>query len=470
MGFRAGITQMLKGAWRFVTDLGAADPLPPSPQAMGSPPVWASDPGATPGREGPSVSAPISQYDPIRSALDRTLQRFVDNVHEHLIFAPDERFSLRYLTLTGHDAASQALITRFFNEFRDATTQHNIAVGAVQRNCAHGVLTDAQTTLRAELSVAELAPFDLWNAQLAAIADPPEPLSLGIVGEWVKAPTQITAAGTGPAPAAAAAGQVDVSRRQLSLDITDAAGSRSVALASLPITIGKDSAGQPHAMQGKFLSRVHGLLLLEAQQTVVWLNLSGNGSLVDGHQVLRPGERTPLRNGARIALGRTQEQFATAPAECPLIAVRWASSGSDKSATPVTADVGAAGTPLVHESPYAVAGPPPGPLCNLAVQDAEGTRTCPVLALPFTIGRDPDSDCRIPEANKTVSRIHLELVEISDAGARVRNHADAKGWGTAVDGLEQPADFSLPWGATVTLASRDTDGKRAQLQLQKAER
>ena len=462
MGMRASMGQMFKALWRFVTDLGAADAVPPTPSASGmAPPGW-SDFAPPPGAVWPSVSVPVSQYDPIRTALDLTLKRFVDNVQEHLIFAPDERFSLRYLSLTGNDLASQALIRRFFNEFKDATTQHNIAVDAAKRNCAHGVMTDGQTTLRAELSAAELAPFDQWNAQLGAPADQPEPVSVAIVGEWTK-PVAATA---GPDAATLPPdGGVDVSQRQLTLDITDAGGNRSLVVRSLPLTFGRDSAGLAHALQGKFLSRVHGQLLVGAQNTLVWLNLSSNGSLVDGTQALMPGERSVLRNGARLALGRTQDVFATTPAECPLLVLRWAWTGSDNAATPVTVDQRSGMPTPINVAPGAAA----GRLCNLAVQDAEGTRTCPVLTLPFTIGRDPASDCRIPEANKTVSRNHVELLAINADGARVRNHGGVKGWGTAVNGLEQPAEFTLVWGATMTLASRDTAGRPAQLQLQRAD-
>ena len=472
----ASLGRWIKGWWRDAADLMAADPVRPAHPAHAAGPAWLNDnppnlPNPTNPRDrGPKVGPPISPYEPIRAAMERTLKRFADKVQDHLIDAPHERFSVRYLTLTGHDEPSRLLIARYFDEFRDAKTRTSIALKAIERNFTTGVLTDQLMAFKAELSADELAPFDQWNAQLASDADLPDMIELGIVGEWTNpAPTRPqphwagSASPTGPSipssPSSPSSQEsTDVSQRQMVLEIHDADGSRSVALLDLPITLGRDSEGLPHAMQGKFLSRIHARLLLEAHNSVVLLNLSGNGSLVDGQQVLKAGERTPLRNGARVALGRTQDRFATGTAECPQIVLRWASTGNADGPTPVTAEFQAEqATPINLGA---------GPLCSLAVQDAESTRTCTVLSLPYTVGRDPASNCRLPEANSHVSRTHLELLALDADGARVRNHAVGKPWGTTIDGIEQAAEFSLPWGATVVLAGRSPTGKPAQLQLQ----
>ena len=449
------------GLWRGATDLLAADPAPAArpanPEAVG----WPPDKAPQARDRSPKVGPPVSLYDPIRAAMDRTLQRFAARVQDHLIDAPHERFSFRYLTLTGHDEPSRALIARYFDEYKDAKTRSNIALKVIERNLSAGVVTDQLMAFKAELSAEELAPIDQWNAQLVAELDTPELIELGIVGEWTHAAPVRAEAGlaSGPAqPAHSAQAATDVSQRQMVLDIQDAHGSRSVALNSLPITLGRASDAEPHAMQGTFLSRVHARLLLEGHNGVVLLNLSDNGSLVDEHQVLRVGERTPLRNGARVALGRTQDRPNVATADCPQIVLRWASTGSAHPPTPVNPDH------LSHQ-PTPI-NPGAGPLFSLAVQDAESTRTCSVLSLPYTVGRDPGSDCRLPEANPHVSRTHLELLAVGPEGVRVRNHAVDKPWGTTIAGIEQPAEFSLPWGATVVLAGRSPTGKPAQLQLQ----
>ena len=99
------------------------------------------------------------------------------------------------------------------------------------------------------------------------------------------------------------------------------------------------------------------------------------------------------------------------------------------------------------------AGAPAQPLCVLAIKDAHGSRTVPVTRLPYVIGRSELADCRVPEDNAGVSRDHLVIQAIDAAGARIDNNAVGK-WGTEVDDAEQPAQFTLPWGRQVTLASR----------------
>jgi len=92
-------------------------------------------------------------------------------------------------------------------------------------------------------------------------------------------------------------------------------------------------------------------------------------------------------------------------------------------------------------------------MCVLAIQDAHGSRTVPVMRLPYVVGRSELADCRVPEDNVGVSRDHLVIQAIDAAGARIDNNAVGK-WGTVVDEAEQPAQFTLPWGRQVTLARR----------------
>lgn len=449
MSKEPGLGRWIDAVVQPLKELFAAEPLPPG--APGAP-LGPAAPGPSPAR------GPSNRYDPVRQAVDQALARFMASVQEHLEIAPDARYSVRYLQLAADGAEAQALVAAFFQEF-NAPTLRRWAQDAVRRNCAHGVLIDGLLALRPEPGTTDSAEADPWNDQLAAGGPAGGPITLSIVGEWVEAVAETRAAAAAPPAAAtppAGSGEAlsDVSQRQLTLEIQDARGSRQVGLTALPVLLGRASAGTAHAIEGRYLSRRHARLALDAHGAIVLHNLSDNGCLVDG-QPLKAGASATLRNGAQVALGRTQDQLATAPQDCPLLRVRWAVDSPLDTPTPPVPTRGAGAPAVATDTPLWGAPAASGPLGLLAVQDAEGTRTCAVLRLPYSIGRDPAADCPVPAVHKNVSREHLRIQAIGEDGARLLNRGAGKGWGTAVDGVEQPAEFTLPWGASVTLASRD---------------
>ena len=407
-------------------------------------------------------AAPMSAQQPLPAALgghgpyaelwrsvDRHLAQFmVRSVLPHRQFEPDDAFKLVRIQITGTTPAAQSAIDRFLTEFRPES-RRKVVLAAVKRNCPQGVSTEDFVDFNRDFESAELDDSDPYDAQLAPAHQ--GGFELTLYGEW-----QLQH----PLPAnARQAADIDTGAQPeapLQIEVDDAQGRRALSVAQLPFVIGRSAARPEQAVAGQFVSRRHGLLERDGQGRVWYRDTSVNGSSVDG-SATAPGERRQLANGARLRLGGD----AANPRECPELVVSWP-TGSDASdaeaqtpiraplrdgsadATPIRTGLGAA-TPLVAAVP--------GPLCLLAIQDAHGSRTVAVTRMPYVIGRGEQADCRLPEANAGVSRDHLVLRAVSGAGAELDNNAADK-WGTVVDGVEQPAHFTLGWGRQATLAGR----------------
>ncbi|MBL0419362.1 FHA domain-containing protein [Ramlibacter sp. AW1] len=402
---------------------------------------------AAPGPAAPAVTG-TSPYAALWAAIDRQLAEFmVRTVLPHRHYAPDDSFRLVRIRVVGRSPAAQRAIDDFLAEFRPES-RRQVVLAAVARNCPQGVSTAAFVDLDREFDAAALEESDPFEAQLGAGAGD---YQVTLFGEWAQAPAQPSRPDTGP---------------PLELDISDADGQRRLQPTSLPLALGR-APGEGH-VAGRFVSRRHGLVERGEHGEPWWRDTSANGSVVDGAPV-RPGERLRLRDGARLRLGGD----AGDPAECPELVLRWGGAADEDAHTPIRATLqdppptplrgglaaGASATPL--------AGRAPGPLCLLAIRDAQGTRTVAVTALPCVIGRADTAQVRLPEANAGVSREHLVIESLDARGAHLRNPAAGK-WGTQLDGAEQPVEFVLPWGRQVVLAPRFTQAPAASVLLLEA--
>ncbi len=425
--------------------------------ASGDPPAGS---GASTGVGAPLLPPALSRHSPyaeLWQSVDRHLAQFmVQSVLPHRQFEPDDVFKLVRIQVTGTTPAAQNAIDRFLAEFRP-DSRRKVVLAAVMRNCAQGVSTDGFVDFNRDFDRAELDDSDPYDAQLADAHQGGYQLTL--YGEWelqrpVLPGAQTQAVATnGPAAAAT----------QLDIHIHDANGKRELRVPALPFVIGRTAALPGQAVNGKFVSRRHGLLERDSQGCVWYRETSVNGSSIDGIAIA-PGERRRLRNGARLRLGGEGSDAL----ECPELFIHWPAAIDEDGHTPIRSPLrGGTGadqaTPMRSSLDNSEPAPStavtplsaalPGPLCVLAVKDAHGSRTVPVTRLPYVIGRGEQADCRVPEVNAGVSRDHLVIQAVDGAGARVVNKAVGK-WGTEVDGAEQPARFTLAWGQQVTLAGR----------------
>lgn len=429
----------------------------------------------------PPVDTDAAAHHPYRAlwqSVERHLAMFMTHsVAPHRQFEPEDVFSLVRIQVTGTNPQSQAVLDRFLGEFRP-DSRRRIVLHAVQRSCPQGVGTEAFADFNRDFDAAQLAEVDPYAAQLSEANE--DGYRVTLFGEWVHRPETASAkppgavsTGTPPAPASAASPAADGT--PVSMQITDARGQRSITLDALPFVLGREARpGQGGQISGTYLSRRHGLLDRDAQGRLWYRDTSVNGSLLDGAPV-RPGERRALRIGSLLVLGGD----GASAADGPQLRITAGAEAADEEAgvtplwRPASPPAAPAGTTPLNpkadgrmaaasatasataSAATAAATPMPAVLCLLAVQDAQGSRTVAVTRLPCVIGRDEQADCQVPAQNAGVSRQHLVIAAINAQGAQIINHGgQAQRWGTEVDGVAQPAQFTLAWNATATLAAR----------------
>ena len=435
--------------------LGLSEPPPAAAPADAT--DWRSSAGASPSAATAAAAAlgANSPYAELWQSVDRHLAQFmVHSVLPHRQFEPDDVFKLVRIQVTGTTAAAQSAIDRFLAEFRPES-RRKVVLAAVTRTCSQGVSTAEFVDFNRDFDRAELDESDPYDAQLADAHQGGYQLTL--YGEWELQ----RAVPASTAPTAVCATSTSDAGAPLDIDIHDAGGRRQLKVGALPFALGRVAPLAEQRIAGTFVSRRHALLERDDQARVWYHETSVNGSTIDGLPIA-PGERRQLRNGALVRLGGE----AADRAECPALTVRWPATNSDDASTPIRAPmrlpVVDASTPIrsvFDDSPPAqpaatpLSAVPARPMCVLAIKDAHGSRTVPVMRLPYVVGRSELADCRVPEDNVGVSRDHLVIQAIDEAGARIDNNAVGK-WGTVVDEAEQPAQFTLPWGRQVTLAGR----------------
>jgi hypothetical protein len=182
--------------------------------------------------------------------------------------------------------------------------------------------------------------------------------------------------------------------------------------AQFPAVLGS-SAHADVEISGYYMSARHCTLHWDGEQ--LWLlDHSTNGTWVDG-ECVRRGSRVALANGALLGFGRdrgTDEHDRYPAVRAQLMRN---SAGPDASATPVAPS---RSTPVAP----GIASPPSTRSAGLPDEAPLGTASSTpaaagdVLKLPFTIGRGSLAGLRRADANQGVSREHLVIESIDDAG------------------------------------------------------
>ncbi len=421
----------------------------------------------------PSFAQPVAgnlshPYHKLLQSVDQHLAAFMArSVVPHRQLEGEDVFNLIRVQVeaVGQENASQ--LSSFLSEFR-AETRRKVIVAAVQRNCGQAVSTEDFVDLNKSFEQAELLEVDAYAAQLSESDH--HGFRVTMYGEWT---LQRPVPPTSSAPPSAHAHRDGC---WIDIDLTDAKGTRSIRVEKFPFIVARQAAENQFGISGTFVSRRHGVLELDATGHFWYVDTSVNGSSIDG-VTMTHGQRRAVSGHCRLVLGGEGAREA----DCPVLNLHVHTPGEVHSVTPIRPSMGpqvqnAGQTPLRPPSAGAVGTPTATPLaslaaarpatCLLAIQDATGSRTIAVTHLPFTIGRDEAADFRIPEANAGVSRKHLVIVAIDSVGARVLNNAaDAQRWGTEVDGVELPAECTVPWNARVRLAARYAAAAPVSIQL-----
>lgn len=223
----------------------------------------------------------------------------------------------------------------------------------------------------------------------------------------------------------------------LRFEVFDRAGlPRVVELSGAETLIGREGRLR---VDGTFASRRHCLLRVgDAWATLEDLN-SAHGTYVDGQRLV-PGQPLPVHGMLDIRLGIAEGDYADYPRIRVTLPSAEALAGL---ATPIARPSAAQATPIV--------GQPAAPtLAELHVHDEAGRRVLPVRKTPFLVGRDPDCDAVISEANTGVSRKHFSIESFAETGANIRM---AGSNGAALAGIPvNRGEMLWPWDMPMELA------------------
>lgn len=388
-------------------------------------------------------------YNGLWQAIEKHLEAFmVQCVVHHLRFEPNDVFKLERVQVLTHDSHAADTLEKFLNEFRP-DSRRRAFLDLVKRTCAKGISTDAFVDLNRDFEVKELEQSDSFLLGLQGNQN--EQFEIVFYGEWQFQENNASAEPT-------VNEKIDIVV-PISLSICDAEGIRNVTIDSLPMTIGRTSGVQRCEVKGKFVSRDHGVIGVDANGTIWFRDASVNGTFQKNIR-LPSGQKHVLFPGAVLCLGA--EDSSNPFAECPTITLSWNDIGAN-GATPIRSSIEShTNTPIRNSAATPVLKQKSSALLLLAIKDAQGSKTISVSKLPFLIGRANNSDYRVPEANLGVSREHLLIEGI--AGDEVI--ISSKGtWGTSVDGEKQNDSFHVRYGQSIVLATEYTDAPSVVIQV-----
>jgi hypothetical protein len=408
-----------------------------------------------------AVRPTTTRYAPIRDAVERRVRGFLrQDLVSHLEIGFNEIFLLHYIEIAS-DGQGAAELEQFLAEFPPESRVHWVKklLGA-----AIGQRVSVEQFLGLDRSFAPemLAETDPYEEKLNQAASPLYRVTLH--GRWESGP----AAAAGRAEAPAPAEPPKLSGPTLLLSVQDAhAGARVAEVAQFPAVLGS-SAQVDVEISGYYVSARHCTLHWDGE--LLWLlDHSTNGTWVDGERVRR-GSRVALANGALLGFGRDRgaEEHDRYPAVRAQLMRH--SPGPGASTTPVAPSALTPVVPGIASPPAALSVrlPDAAPLAVLSIVDASGSPKHDVLKLPFTIGRGSAQDYVVPDANQGVSREHLVIESIDNAGAVAVNHAVERN-GTFAGSRPLPGRFVWRFGEEIVLGEKWTSAPAVRIALRPVE-
>jgi len=232
---------------------------------------------------------------------------------------------------------------------------------------------------------------------------------------------------------------------------------RHVDVDAYPAVLGSSSDADVQ-ISGYYVSARHCTLHWDGHE-VLLEDHSKNGTWLDG-KALERGSRVALNDAAVLSFGGQEasdyERFPVVRAQ--KLAARVAHAGRTPIAPSRATPIASAHTPISA---------PKAALAVLAITDATGTAHKVICELPFTIGRGSDQDYVVPDENAGVSREHLVIEKITEAGAIATNKGvDRNGTFAADQAL--PQQFEWQFDQEIVLARKWTRASPAHVILKRA--
>jgi len=384
----------------------------------------------------PPPAAANGHYAPLYAAVQNELQRWAkEKIPEHRRLAKNDVLEPHCLEIEPAAPEGRALLDEFFDEF-DTAARQELVRSLLGGNAAVKLDCFADIYRKADLPAADY--LDPYLQRLNQ--DAPAPYSVRLLGRWTRAAAQPDPT---PQPQAAVHGSPALLR------VHDRRGPQpEIRRETYPLLLGRSGAV---VADGRLASGSHCTLRYENGQAVLE-DHSRNGTWVDGAKLHQQSQ--PLALGLhRLKLGGVKG----GPEECPEIELELLPAVHTPVATP-TPVAACPATPVVLE--------PAALLAVLASEDASGGGLRDVLGLPFRIGRASGNDYATPAANAGVSGLHLTIEAMTEDGAEVVNHAQAKN-GTALDGALQGERFFWPFGQTLSLAPKFKNAEPVSITLKR---
>lgn len=403
------------GFWHGLLDAlglaGHVDEPPPIVRPAGGPP-----PSRTQRRGG--------HYELIEGAVSDELLYFLQTKGEaQREYAPDYVYVLESIDLRALRPEADALLAELLDQpvaIRQGLVQKQLQ-RQLQRHYAN-VSVGSQCRLE-RLEEDALSDGEMALAMQRATRD--SAYLVFLRGHWEERPRERNEpSGLGPA---------------LRFEVFDGAGQPRVAeLNGAETLIGREGRLR---VDGGLASRKHCLLRVDDAGATLEDLGSAHGTYLNG-QRLDPRQAVPVAGVLDIRLG-TGAPGDTDYANYPRIRVTVPGPAVQSGiATPIVQLAAAQATPI-----RAGIGPA---LAELHIQDQHSRRVLPVHKTPFLVGRNPDCDAVISEANKGVSRKHLLIESFAENGANIRV-TGTNGAALAGEPVSQ-GELLWPWDEPMELA------------------
>jgi pSer/pThr/pTyr-binding forkhead associated (FHA) protein len=395
-----------------------------------------------------------TRYAPIRRAVEERLEKFVRrDVVSHLEIAREDVFMLHYLEIRAEN--DETLLDEFLEEFSQAARIEWVKRLLAAAPESH-VRVDQFLGLDKQFSQEHLGETDAFEEELtrdAAVAG----YNVILHGRWER---QQASKNAQNAPRAA---RIPGAAIRLTINDTKAkdgvASARQIEVNMFPADLGSSSDADVQ-IGGYYVSARHCSLHSDGEK--LWVeDHSKNGTWLNG-SALEPGRRAEVSGSALLRFGANQdsadyERFPVVHVQ--LVESRMSHAGATPIAPSRATPIASARTPISSAK---------AALAVLAVTDATGTAHKVICALPFTIGRGSDQDYVVPDENAGVSREHLVIEKITEAGAMTTNKGVDRN-GTFSGEAALPQQFEWQFDQEIVLASKWTRAAPARVKLKRPE-
>lgn len=402
-----------------------------------------------------TFKATRTRYAPIRSAVEERLETFVRrDVVSHLEIAREDVFMLHYIEM--HAEHDGTLLDEFLDEFSPPARIEWVKRLLAAAPQSH-VRVDQFLGLDKQFSQEHLEDTDPFEEELTRDAAL-HGYQVILHGRWErKQPAAAPDEKTRRARVAGAGIRLTIHDAAEQLAGVAVKG-RHVDIDEFPAVLGSSREADVQ-VQGQYVSGRHCTLHQDATGQLWVEDHSKNGTWIDG-EVLERDLRVPLSDSAVLTFGG---QNGADHLSFPVVHVQIGARIAHAAHTPIAPS---RATPIASSrTPISAA---KAAIAVLAITDATGTAHKVIYELPFTIGRGSDQNYIVPDDNAGVSREHLVIESMTEAGAVTTNKAVDRN-GTFAGEQALPQQFEWQFDQEIVLARKWTRASPARVVLKRAE-